>query len=189
MSILLVAASLVLAEPSALQASGQTTVQQRQIPVQTPGQTHIDPPDMRQAAVMTEAEAFPGVDWLAGQPNTAFPGVDWSEMQVSRVGHTAFPGVDWRPVGHCQASDGAVRTVERYVPGRGRQAFERITVVGEDGLASAGENSVTAAPSGNRSFVGENGQADPRTIQNARPALSRRTMTAQSQTAYPDCTG
>jgi hypothetical protein len=61
---------------------------------------------------MTDSEAYPRQDLLAGQPNQ-FPGVDWSGIEIRQVDATAFPGVDWQPAGHCQGRNGQVGYVYR----------------------------------------------------------------------------
>ena len=168
MSFIAIAAALALGQSAQEDSQPAPTLQR----IEPRTVRQIDPPSLQLETAPADPEAFPGVDWLAGQPNVNFPGVDWSTMRVRRVAPNAFPGVEWRTAGHCRSENGAVLTVERHIPGRGNTAYERI--VGERGIV--GENGI----------VGERGAVRPETAPEPANAGTMRIQTDTRDAPPPD---
>lgn len=138
MSVLLAAASLLVAEPVILQSSGQATGRRTHQPVR----------------MSRNADTYPSGDLLEGQPNL-FPGVEWRNVRVRTVDATAFPGSDWQPAGHCRGPNGLYGLVYRAAGDADDRPTEEVAFYyqkivfarpSQSNIGSSGEDGARRAP-------------------------------------------
>lgn len=138
MSIVLVAASLLLSEPVSPAQSTQHAGTHR---VQQP------------ARLSRRSDTYPQDDLLAGQPNL-FPGVEWRNIRIRTVGASAFPGVEWQPAGHCRGPDGLYGLVYRAAASGNRPTeevsfyYQKIVMArpSNSNIGSSGDDGVRRTP-------------------------------------------